>query len=204
MRKVPPEFENALENLFLRGADFLCPPLKATGHTPNMITTYSAASAALSLAALHHGRRGTFLLFWELAYFFDCVDGHFARRYNQVTTLGDLYDHGTDVAANLGLLYLVYTRCEVPAWATAAFLLLFLLASVHLGCVQRARGAKPTESLDMLRPLCPDASWVRVTRFMGPAVTHLLIGLLALHVDAHHRRRPPPPADSPARFPGAS
>ena len=33
-----------------------------------------------------------------VGYFFDCMDGHFARKYNMVTEFGDMYDYITDLS----------------------------------------------------------------------------------------------------------
>lgn len=41
MRKIPDNMDSPIDNGMIALADALCPFFKSTGHTPNMITTYS-------------------------------------------------------------------------------------------------------------------------------------------------------------------
>lgn len=188
MRKLPSSLENPIDDLFIEVADKMSPALKATGHTPNMITTYSLGSAALSLLALHNGQVGVFSGLWILRSFWDCVDGHFARKYDMVTRLGDAYDHLTDMFSVLGLVAIAYRRYVVPSWMLVFFSGALVLNLVQLGCQQRFAGARAKESLDTLQPLCPDAGWLRWLKWGGHGTVQVLIVFAIMFLEKHHKR----------------
>lgn len=189
MRKIPASLESPIDNVLIDLAAWMAPSLKATGHTPNLLTTYSAAAAAMALWSLHRGQVGAFAALWMLNYFWDCADGFFARKYDQVTAFGDLYDHGTDIGFGLALAYLVYTRYDTPWWAGVVLAVAGLLTQVHFGCQQKMYGKEAgAEFLDVYRGLCPDASWSRFTRFFGPGTLNLLIVLVVAYLDTYHKK----------------
>ena len=63
--------------------------------------------------ALQHvrGVLSSVLLFAVLRWYFDYADGILARKYNQVTTFGDYYDHANDLIFIIVIFDLV--RCKV-------------------------------------------------------------------------------------------
>jgi hypothetical protein len=99
MTKVPGHLENPCDALMYRLSGALLPAMRATHHTPNVITTYGFACCLLARWHLWHDRIGPFVALNQLAYFFDCMDGHMARTYGLVSSVGDWYDHGTSSAA---------------------------------------------------------------------------------------------------------
>jgi hypothetical protein len=60
MSKLTREFENQVDNVLIEIVDRVVPAFKDTGHTPNMITTYSvvfglkAMCTSLQLHTLYH------------------------------------------------------------------------------------------------------------------------------------------------------
>ena len=79
MSKLPPSQDNPLDLLVYRVADPWYGWLRRTGHTPNMLTTYSFVSGLLAVRCLWQWSHALFVLFSVLGYVFDCMDGQFAR-----------------------------------------------------------------------------------------------------------------------------
>lgn len=199
MRKIPTFLENPVDNLFYELAKVVSPALKATGHTPNALTTYSFGSGVLALIALSRDHVKTFATLWTLQSFWDCADGFYARKYGMVTPFGDAYDHVTDVGTSLGLLVLVHRKYDVPPLVMVAFGFFVACNAVFLGCQQkyasgRTGGKGGGESLDLLQSACPDMSWLPWTRWFAHGTFHILVVLVVLYCDKYHRRRPTPPA----------
>lgn len=190
MRKLPPSLENPISNVFISVADAISPALYHTGHTPNLVTAYSASCAALALVALHHGDKVGFAGLWLLHPFWDTVDGHFARKYGMTSPLGDWLDHITDSAAFLALLVVVvrrYDMAKVPLALKLGLFVLLALFFVQMGCQQKYVGSTG-ETLDVLKPACPDASWARVTRWFGHGTLHLAIVAAVLYMEDHCKK----------------
>ena len=64
--------------------------------TPNMVTTIGFLMGLLSAYYIIKGRVLVAAIAWILSYYFDCVDGKLARKYDMVTKFGDYYDHICD------------------------------------------------------------------------------------------------------------
>ena len=166
--KINSSFENPIDKILLRLVDVLNPIFRATGHTPNAITTYSFAFGLLSVFFLYTGRATLFVVFLFLSYLMDCLDGSFARKYNMVTQLGDVYDHVTDFVVMSLFAMLLYHRVSLSVGLLVAGAA--LLMCCHLGCQQRnctAGACGDGELLDSFKCLCPDARWIRLTKYFG-------------------------------------
>jgi len=132
MRKIPEEFENPIDNLIYKSVDDCCIYLKKLNFTPNMITTLSAIFGLLSIYFICQEK---FILgggLYFISYYFDCVDGYYARKYDMVTEFGDWYDHAKDVLVFAGIVWvLIYKKL----YSGLIFLVpILLLTFIHFGC----------------------------------------------------------------------
>jgi phosphatidylglycerophosphate synthase len=162
--------DNPFDNLLIELADYLCPFFKKTGHTPNMITTYSLIFGLLSILFLYKGYIWGFAISYIISYFFDCMDGHFARKYKMTSKGGDLYDHIKDISIYILLIIIVYIKYKkVIKISDIIILIVFLFINcVHLGCQQKQQDeGSDKETLDNFQKLCPDKNIVYYTRFFG-------------------------------------
>lgn len=170
MKKIPNEMDNPIDNVLISLADYLCPFFKKTGHTPNMITTYSLLFGLLSMWSLYKGYIWSFAISYMISYFFDCMDGHFARKYKMVSKGGDLYDHIKDISIYILIIYIVYIKYKkVIKLTDVVILAIFLFINcVHLGCQQKQQEEdSDKEILDNFQKLCPDKNMIYFTRFFG-------------------------------------
>ena len=108
------------------------------GLTPNIVTTFSILFGLLSAQQILAGHFEIAALLVLIAYYLDCVDGKFARKYNMVTELGDLYDHAGDllkIIAILSALFLSNTnKTTNKQWIyIIVFTILAIVQCVHLG-----------------------------------------------------------------------
>jgi len=155
MHKLPTDKEGPIDILFLTLTEWITPFLHATGHTPNIITTYSLITGLASGYYLWKGYLGSFIALFLVSYLLDCVDGYMARRYNQITTFGDYYDHVSDIAKFLSILYVfIYKypyRLLKPVFIIIGVIL--AISFVYLGCSQhhyRSSNSSISETLDFL------------------------------------------------------
>ena len=167
-RKVPINIENPIDNLLLPLCDILCPVAKRLNMTPNGITTLSAVTGGMGLYYYSHGRSLLAGIFIFLSYFFDCMDGHYARMYNMITKFGDYYDHIKDAIVYFGFMYLLHQghshRASYP-YVLLGFAALLLGCGWHLGCMEKTK--KNSEYLSGLMPLCSDVNQISLARWLG-------------------------------------
>jgi len=185
MRKIDSILDNPIDNFFIYLAEVSSPFLYKTGHTPNIITTYSFISGLASLYFLYLDKRREFAFFFVLNYIFDCFDGYFARRYDMITPFGDFYDHVTDILIPFGMLVILgikyYQRRSFPRLSVLILLgSLIFLTLVQFGCQQKhiSDDKKIEESLDKLIPLCPNKERIHISKFFGSGTLIVVIAIL--------------------------
>lgn len=88
------------------------------------------------------------------AYFWDCVDGQFARRYDDVSDFGDWYDHVTDVATGITVWFILWTRYTLRPVHFVLAVVLAVAINVATACAQRNSVRHDEETLDIVKPLC--------------------------------------------------
>lgn len=109
-RKLDDKYEGPVDNFLYIFVKKITPILRKIGLTPNHVTFLSALSALISLYYFYKGEYKIAALFWLLNYFFDCVDGYMARKYDMITKVGDYFDHITDTISYWLLIFLFYKK----------------------------------------------------------------------------------------------
>lgn len=182
MRKLARHLDNPIDSLILDVIDQLpLDSLYSMGLTPNMITTLGNVSRFTAAYFLFQGQKVTFFALYVLGYVFDCMDGHFARRYKMTSEWGDVYDHVSDIVTFIPYLYYIFFRSSlVGASMFYPILLLFVLMhglmTFHLGCQQHY--VTSNETLNMCKRLCRNPEWIRWSRFFGCGTYILFVGIL--------------------------
>lgn len=170
MRKVSRQYENQIDNVFIDVADAVSGWFHYTGHTPNVITAYSAVCGVFAIKAVNSANVKLFAISMIFSYFFDCLDGFMARKYGQETQLGDFLDHVKDIVVIGGIVYAVakkYGRRAFNLKVIAVAACLFALMMVNFGCQQQRFDSDYNETLDVLKPLCRCPDYIRITRMFG-------------------------------------
>ena len=113
----------------------MCQYSKKYGFTPNILTTISLIFCGISALLLINRNYLLAAFMYLISYYFDCMDGHFARKYNMVTKFGDYYDHFADITKVILILYVLYNIDSKKFFIIIPFIILFIfLASVHFRC----------------------------------------------------------------------
>jgi len=112
------------------------------GFNPNMVTTLSILFGFLSAYQIMIEHYFTASILFVISYYFDCVDGKLARKYNMVTKFGDYYDHFGDLFKITAVFYaLVIAKGDITNakhWIFTTIILFFTLTQyIHLGYQER-------------------------------------------------------------------
>jgi len=193
MRKLPRDIDNPVDSLLVDIADIIDPYFKGINMTPNMITTLGLISALISIYLFCIKNYKVSAIFFFLSYFFDCVDGNFARKYNMITDFGDYYDHTVDLFKSIVMYGLLFYTLYVNNQILLIILLILLLALqlIHLGCqeiyVEKTRKELSSYVLSELKPLCLDTSNEKnamgYTRFVGCGTVALVTAIVIFSMD---------------------
>jgi phosphatidylglycerophosphate synthase len=135
-RKIEAQYENPIDNFFIAISDKISPAFKRLNFTPNGITTLSAVTGAGALYGLYNKDMTQFTIFALLSYFFDVMDGYYARKYNMTSPGGDKYDHFKDLLMVVIGAYILYAQYNVTSFpiVIVVILVLWFLSLVYVGC----------------------------------------------------------------------
>ena len=130
-----------------------------------------------------------------LGYFFDCMDGHYARAYNMTTKWGDYYDHISDMIT-LSLFVYIFISMYRPLLRqnrTIAYTILLIvlcmgfLMGKHIGCqelhhAETSHYLSQSHSLHILKSFCNSTDELTWTRHFGIGTSFLIFYTIAMGV----------------------
>lgn len=187
MRKLETHHENPIDDAILHIGDKVIPWLKKSGHTPNTLTAYSFIFGLLSVWYLKKGEIRMFAVYYAISYIWDCLDGHMARKYNMTSKFGDYFDHITDYTVHGLVAYFVFKMYSnvITKWHILIFCIMTFLMSKHMGCQQENNKVpiEETETLDILKRMCPQKTDISWTRYFGAGTFNLFIILFVFYID---------------------
>ena len=190
MRKLPSYYENPFDNILINICDYLCPYFHKLGFTPNMLTTISLLFCGVTIILLLKSYFNLAAAFFIISYFFDCMDGHFARKYNQVTKFGDYYDHIADVIKMISVIYtLYYINSNIMTFLIIPMIILLFFTSMHMGCQEKYYNKNESYTLSITKMLCPNNKYnlLNITRFFGCGSFMLFITIIIIYYGIYNK-----------------
>lgn len=187
-KKIPDNLDDPIDVLMYKLCDKLAPSFKKTGHTPNIITTYSLITGLLSCYAIYNNNIVLFIPLFIISYFFDCFDGFFARKYKMTSKFGDYYDHIKDASVYIVLILVMFYkyRSNISIINIIIMVILLLLLASHMGCQQRyyknENKDADEETLDFYQKMCRNKDDIKYSRFFGPGMLTIFTTLMVTFI----------------------
>ena len=149
---------------------------------PNTITTVGIIFAIVAAYNISIKNYKIAALIFLCSYYFDCVDGKVARKYNKVTVFGDYYDHIGDVFKILIILYALY-KSNTKNFNKISYLLIILLffMMIHFACQEKIYNQDTSPSLQIFRDIIPIENPTNIiiyTRFFGNGTLILVLSII--------------------------
>jgi phosphatidylglycerophosphate synthase len=110
MRKLPDKYENPFDIIIYKIVIKIEPYFREFNFSPNQITTIGNIFGIIGIYKLYHGKYIESAFFYLIRYIFDCLDGYYARKYDEVTIFGDWYDHISDILILIVYFILLYKK----------------------------------------------------------------------------------------------
>jgi len=189
MHKLSTDREGPIDIVFLTLTEWITPALHATGHTPNLITTYSLLCGLAAAYCLWKGKLVAFVVLFLLAYLFDCVDGYMARRYKQTSVFGDYYDHISDMVKVIALFYVFVCKYSFNKLIPIGIVLMGLLLGMltYQGCAQKIikeEGfSNQEETLDLFQSLCATDQTIHWIKYFSCGTFQLAVVAAAIYLE---------------------
>lgn len=178
--KINKEHENPVDNFLVDVGCVFTPLYEALNFTPNTLTTFSLLFGLYSVWCLYNTNLFLFACSYMISYYFDVVDGLFARITNQCTKFGDLYDHVKDMAVGILVLTVLFTKYDLSNsyYVIGGFLLCMAGSGLQAGIQENLTKTEHTsDSLYIFKLLANyiPTKYIVYTRWFG-------IGTLAVYI----------------------
>ena len=185
--KLPDYYDDPVDIFYKKYIDIINPHFKAAGMTPNMITTISLVFGLLACYLYYKSYYISAALSYIVSYFFDVMDGYFARIYNMGSVFGSYYDSISDNVVVLLLFILFYKKTSISLPAKLTIILILAIYAVgtayQMSCqekyVKQTNEQHASEGLAFLDNVkCSDFENMRYSRFFGTGVSTLVIAVI--------------------------
>jgi phosphatidylserine synthase len=190
MRKIESEYDNFLDNLFIDLSDVLDEYFYKLQFSPNDITTVSLIFSLICISLFMQKYYILSAIFYIIAFLFDCMDGHYARKHGMTSDIGDLYDHLKDYIIFGILFYLLYHQHKNSQYKYVYLIIIIffvVLCMLHYSC-QEIYYDKPSVTSKYFK-MCPTqnkenvSNVLRYTKYFGCGTLILVFALFIALTD---------------------
>lgn len=184
MKKISHDVEGPIDNIIIDIADRSSTYYKKLDYTPNVLTTYSLVFGLMSAYFFYYSHNLIAICLFIIAYYYDCADGFFARKYNMTTKFGDIYDHISDVCKIVLIFTIMYYKDSNKFITIFPVLLItFSISLIHLGCQETLYDKDESYSLKQLTNICiSDPNKVmKYTRYFSTGTFMIIVMLSMLY-----------------------
>ena len=190
--KLPEKYMDPIDIYFINSIEKLCPYLKQVGFTPNQLTTISFIFGIISCICYYYKKYIISGILFIISYYFDCIDGYYARKYNMGSVFGSYYDIISDhiILGNLSLLFIFNKKISIKPKIIIIIiiLLLYFLTIIHVSCqekyTKKHNNDNVSEGLKILDIIkCNNHDNMLYTRFFGVGTTALIFSIIIISHD---------------------
>ena len=190
--KLPEYYDDPVDIFLKKWADVLNPYFKDAGFTPNIITTLSFLCGLYSCYLYYYQFYTLASLFYFISYFFDVMDGYFARSYNMKSEFGSYYDSISDCVVGFSLYYLFLTNKHIVNFKNVntklvvliIYTILAIISFYHMSCQETytrlTKKEYASEGLSFLQIMkCKNVKDMIYTRYFGTGMfsVSIVIGI---------------------------
>lgn len=187
-RKLPVQLENPIDNVCLDIIFHIHPLFHTLGFTANGITILSALIQLIGVYCVY---KSLFILggvLYFIGYFFDVMDGWYARYYKMTSPYGDKLDHYSDILVAILLVGVIVLHPNISLLWKCLFIAISIALQItmtmYLGCQEQYfnKATRSNQFLAHLKPLCSQDTEKRLQslRWFGTGTANLVTTVLIM------------------------
>ena len=185
MTKLPTELSDKFDVIFYNKSEANVKFYHDLGFTPNGITTLSMITGFLSVFFLYNEMYILSGILLVCSYYYDCMDGTMARKYNMTSKFGDLYDHLKDISVSSCLMYFLYQQYKNTRhfYVLYIVLLTIFLSNINGGYQELYQNKSDFSILSFLTLFTPSKdkedtiNKLHITKYCGFGTSNMFIVL---------------------------
>ena len=181
-RKIPKKYENPIDNLLIDVSEDVGRVLRPYPiFTPNFFTTVSLIVALCSVYLIQNKNYKIASILLFVSYFFDCLDGNFARAYNMETDFGDKYDHFSDLFKIIAVAYVIVVskiKYATKFYFAVVYCVTLFFSVIQIGCQEVAYGGNYSGSLSIFKYLCFSENQIMWSRYLGCGTAQVVVCIM--------------------------
>ena len=186
-RKIPRDLDNPIDNILIDIAEWMNPYFKRLHFTPNMITTLSLIFGIVFNIAFYKNYYIFAAVSILISYYFDCMDGNYARTYDMQSRFGDFYDHVKDWTIFIIFIFILFTKTTSINFKLICIFVLIILCFftiIHVGCTEEyirknRKNIVNSVALDSIS-FCPNMETMRLTKYFACGSFNIAIAVIVL------------------------
>lgn len=187
MSKISYDFENPIDIVLSEISHKIKPVFYSLNFSPNNITTISVIFGICSIYSLYKDNYVLCAIMLLLSYFFDVLDGIYARSYDMVTVFGDFYDHISDIIFYTIIIFMIIykskNRKKLIPYLIIFFSSLFI-TMIQLGCQEHIYNKNESQTLSIFKKITINPEKIiKFTRFFGCGTTIIILMLIIINID---------------------
>ncbi len=182
VNKVPDKYENFFDLLIYKFVDTHIEKYKELKFTPNKLTFMSFITGLIAAYSIYQKQYKIAAFMFLISYYYDIVDGKFARKYNMVTKFGDYLDHGSDYIKSILLFIALYYDNPDKFKRLIPVFIIFLLFIAFGNLIQESLFKKDTSIISKIGDLKFAKDFATnnlpLLKYIGFGTAHLILALV--------------------------
>ena len=183
VNKIDRELINPIDNIINDVVDKNLETYHKLNLTPNHLTTIGLVFALLGIYLFYKDYYVIGAVLFFIAYYFDCADGKYARKYNMTSKYGSLYDSFSDIFKFVLLFAVMYKKSfKKLKLIILPMIILTLLHDLYMQCTEKIYNKHESEAFkyvlfsDVSNMNCNEK--LKYLKYFGSATLILFISLV--------------------------
>lgn len=180
--KIDKQYQNVLDQYMMHLVELTEPIYKKYNFTPNELTTLSLVFGLLCIFFILSKSPILASICIFLSYYYDVLDGYYARKHNMETKIGYHYDYLSDFIVIVGISSAIRGVYENrSSMINIMSTLLNILIYINIGCQEKKLGKKNESITGVLQNFCYDEKLMYISKYFTKS-TYILFIILILNM----------------------
>lgn len=180
--KIDEQYQNILDKYMMKLVEWTEPIYHKLNFTPNQLTTLSLVFGLLCIFFILARLPVLASVCIFLSYYFDVLDGYYARKHNMETNIGYYYDRVSDFIVIFGIFSAIRkVHADRAGMINLVSTLLNVMIFINVGCQEKKLGKQDNSIMGMFRDFCFNEDVIHYSKYFTKS-TYILFIIFILNI----------------------